>query len=228
METNFFGYANGARAVLPVFRSQGGGTLINTGSVNSYVGAPYVSSYVASKHAIRGFAECLRDEVRGAGIDVCTVLPASIDTPLFQHGANFTGRAAKPLRPIIHPGRVAPAIVRCAKRPKREVVVGLSGRQMIATHKLAPALMERIMTRNVEREHFRSAPMPATPGNVRDAMPDWTGVTGGWKEGDARPDGSGPEPGARWAGVGAAANGSAALLAVSLSAAAALLASARR
>src|SRR3954449_2632867 len=69
METNFFGYANGARAVLPVFRSQGGGTLINTGSVNSYVGAPYVSSYVASKHAIRGFAECLRDEVRGAGID---------------------------------------------------------------------------------------------------------------------------------------------------------------
>src|SRR5215212_7652838 len=169
MEVNFFGYVNGARAALPQFRAQGGGTLINTGSVNSYVGGPEVSAYVASKHAIRGFAECLRDEVRGDGIDVCTVLPASIDTPLFQHGANFTGRAAKPLRPIIHPSRVAAAIVRCAKRPRREVVVGLSGRQMIITHKLAPALMERVMTRNIEREHFRSEPLAATPGNVHEA-----------------------------------------------------------
>jgi NAD(P)-dependent dehydrogenase (short-subunit alcohol dehydrogenase family) len=196
--TNFFGYVNGARAVLPVFRSQGSGTLINVASVNSHIGAPYVSAYVASKFAVRGFAECLRDELRGEGIHVCTVKPASIDTPLFQHAGNYVGRAAKPLRPVLRPERVAAAIVRCAKRPRREVIVGASGRQMIVLHGLAPALFERLMTRNIERDHFLRRPQEATPGNVREPMADWTGVTGGWKAGDPRPDGSGPDPAARF------------------------------
>ena len=178
---------------------------------------------MAAKWALGGFGESLRADLRGRpGIHVCTLLPASIDTPLFQHAANFTGRAAKPLRPIIHPGRVAAAVVRCAKRPKREVTVGLSGRQMLAFLTLAPALFERVMTKNVEREHFRADEVPATRGNLRDPMPDWTGVTGGWKEGDASPEGEGPDPKARWAGAATTAT------TVSLSALALLVAALRR
>jgi NAD(P)-dependent dehydrogenase (short-subunit alcohol dehydrogenase family) len=191
LEVNFFGYVNGARAALPLLRA-GGGTLINVGSVNSRVGAPYASAYVASKFAVRGFAECLRDELRGEGVDVCTVMPASIDTPLFQHAANFAGRAVKPLRPVIRPERVAAAIVRCARRPRREVVVGLSGRQLIAFHDLALPLFERVMSRNVEREHFQQRPAGPSAGNLREPDAEWTGITGGWKAGDASPDGSGP------------------------------------
>lgn len=163
----------------------------------------YASAYVASKFALRGFAECLRDELRGEQIDICTVMPASIDTPLFQHAANFTGRAAKPLRPIIRPERVAAAIVRCAKRPRREVIVGASGRQLVLAHALAPSLFERLMSRNVEREHFRDEPLAPTPGNVYEPMPEWTGVTGGWKQGDASPKGSGPARTAIAAGTAA-------------------------
>ena len=203
MEVNFFGYVHGARAAIPRFRGQGGGTLINVASVNSAVGAPYASAYVASKFALRGFAESLREELRGEGIDVCTVMPASIDTPLFQHAANLTGRAAKPLRPIIRPERVAAAIVRCAKRPRRELIVGASGRQLVLAHALVPSLFERLMTRNVEREHFRDEPLEPTPGNVYEPMPEWTGVTGGWKDGDASPKGSGPARTARAVGPAA-------------------------
>jgi short-subunit dehydrogenase len=201
IETNLFGVVNGTRAVLPHFRERGEGTLINTASVNSHVGAPYVSSYVASKHAIRGFGECLRMELRGENIDVVTIKPAAIDTPLFQHAANFVGRAAKPLRPMLRPERVAAAMVRSAKRPRREPVVGLSGRQMILMHGLMPALFERVFSRIVEREHFLDKPQPPTEGNVREPMPEWTGTTGGWHEGDASPKG-GPAPSAR--GVAAA------------------------
>ena len=147
---------------------------------------------MASKFAVRGFAECLRDELRGAGVAVCTGMPASIDTPLFQHAANFAGRPIKPLRPILRPERVAAAIVRCARRPRREVVVGLSGRQLIVLHDLALPLFERIMTRNVEREHFLQRPAEPTAGNLREPVPEWTGVTGGWKDGDASPTGPGP------------------------------------
>jgi len=196
LETNFFGTVNGARAALPLLRSSGG-TLINTGSVNSRVGAPYASAYVASKFAVRGFAECLRDELRGQGVDVCTVLPASIDTPLFQHAANFAGRRVKPLRPVLRPERVAAAIARCAKRPRREAVVGFSGRQLIAFHDLALPLFERVMSRNVEREHFQQRPAPPSAGNLREPDTGWTGVTGGWREGDASPKGSGPAQSAK-------------------------------
>ena len=179
-----------------MLRRRGGGTLINVGSVNSRVGAPHASAYVSSKFAVRGFAECLRDEVRGEGIDVCTVMPAAIDTPLFQHAANFAGCPIKPLRPILRAQRVAAAIVRCARRPRREVIVGVSGRQLILLHDLALPLFERVMSRNVEREHFQERPAAPSPGNLREPDPSWTGITGGWKAGDASPKGSGPSPSA--------------------------------
>jgi short-subunit dehydrogenase len=191
VDVNLFGYVNAARAALPALRERGG-TLINVGSVNSRVGAPYASADVASKFAVRGFSECLRDELRGEGVDVCTVMPASIDTPLFQHATNFAGRAIKPLRPVLRPERVAAAILRCGRRPRREVEVGFSGRQLIMLHDLALPVFERVMSRNVEREHFLQRPAPPSPGSLREPVPQWTGVTGGWKEGDARPKGSGP------------------------------------
>src|SRR5215218_3695804 len=192
LEVNLFGYANGARAAIPHLRARGGGAIINVGSVNSRVGAPYASAYVASKFAVRGFAECLRDELRGTGIDVATILPASIDTPLFQHAANFAGRPVKPLRPIIRAERVAAAIVRCAKRPRREAVVGFSGRQLILLHEHALPIFERVMSRNVEREHFFQRPAENSPGNLRQPIEAGTGVDGGRKAGDASPKGSGP------------------------------------
>jgi hypothetical protein len=123
---------------------------------------------------------------------VCTIMPASIDTPLFQHAANFAGRQIKPLRPVIRPERVAAAIIRCAKRPRREVIVGFSGRQLVMLHDLALPLFERVMSRNVEREHFLQRPADHSAGNLVEPMPAWTGVTGGWKEGDASPKGTGP------------------------------------
>jgi short-subunit dehydrogenase len=188
VEVNLFGYVNGARAALPQLLRRRG-TLINVGSVNSRAGAAYASAYVASKFAVRGFSESLRQELRGEGVEVCTVMPASIDTPLFQHAANFAGRAIKPLRPVLRAERVAAAIVRCAKRPRREAVVGLSGRQLIVLHDLALPLFERVMARNVERDHFLQRPAGPSPGNVREPVPEWTGVSGGWKEGDPSPTG---------------------------------------
>jgi hypothetical protein len=98
--------------------------------------------------------------------------------------------------PPVPPTRVATAILRCAKRPRRKVVVGLSGRQLIALHDLALPLFERVMTRNVEREHFQERPAAPSPGNLREPDPSWTGITGGWKAGDASPKGSGPSPSA--------------------------------
>jgi NADP-dependent 3-hydroxy acid dehydrogenase YdfG len=64
LETNLFGQIHGARAVLPYFREQRRGTLINLGSVWGSVSSPYVSSYVTSKFGVRGFSEALQEELR--------------------------------------------------------------------------------------------------------------------------------------------------------------------
>ena len=184
IETNFFGYVHGARAALARFREQGEGVLVNNASLNAHVPGPYVSAYVASKWAIRGWSESLRQELRDEpGIHVAVVLPASIDTPFFQHAANHTGRRAKPLRPVNPPEKVADAIVAIAEKPRREVLVGRGARMLALQHTLAPALAERAFAAQVEQDHFADEPAEPTAGNVLEPMPAWVGSTGGWQNG---------------------------------------------
>jgi NAD(P)-dependent dehydrogenase (short-subunit alcohol dehydrogenase family) len=191
IETNLFGYVYGARAVLPVFREQGRGVLINISSMNGHVGGPYLSAYITSKFAIRGFGESLRQELLDAkDIHVVTVQPASIDTPIFQHAANYTGRAVQPLSPIYTAERVARAIVHAARRPRREMVVGPAGRNLVLLHKLMPGLAERLMARLVERDHFQDAPAAASPGNLFSPS-EPASISGGWRESPAKRAGLG-------------------------------------
>jgi hypothetical protein len=95
--------------------------------------ARYTTAYVTSKFAILGLSECLRQEVRDADdLHVCAVLPASIDTPLFQHAANYTGRAVKPLAPVYDADRVARRVVgEYPKRPYPAAVIGSSNGALV-------------------------------------------------------------------------------------------------
>jgi len=194
--TNFFGVIHGARAVLPYFREQGEGVLINMSSVVSSAPQPYTSAYVASKYAIRGFSECLRMELaldEADDIHVVHMMPASIDTPLFQNAANYTGRAVKPLDPVISPHRVADAAVKMARSPRPEVKVGVSGRMMVASHSAMPRMYERIASRQVDSDHFREVPTAPSSGNLFEPPADSGSVDGGWADGDdgGRPLGKG-------------------------------------
>lgn len=181
VRTNLFGYAYGARAIIPIFREQGAGTLINVASVVAFVGQPYTSAYVASKWAIRGLSECLRMELLDApGIHVCTVYPPSVDTPLFQHGANYSGRAAKPMEPVHAPEEVADVILDLARSPRREAFVGTAGRLVATGASMAPAMMERMMARRVELDHFQNQAAPPSSGNL--ARPMWDATHGGWRQ----------------------------------------------
>ncbi|XXT17594.1 SDR family oxidoreductase [Sorangium sp. So ce429] len=182
IETNLFGYIHGARAVLPHFRGQGRGVLINVASVASVVGQPYTSAYCVTKFGIRGLGESVRQELLDApDIHVCTLMPATIDTPLFQHAANYTGRAVQAMPPVASAERIGRAIVRLAVRPRRELIVGGAAKLMAAQHDLAPGLTERMMARQVDRNHLQDRPAPPTPGNLFESMPHVSGVSGGWK-----------------------------------------------
>jgi NAD(P)-dependent dehydrogenase (short-subunit alcohol dehydrogenase family) len=182
IEVNVFGTYHGIRAALPWMREQGHGTIVNVSSVLGRLGAPQQSAYVASKHAVRAVADCTRQEVRDIpGIHVCSVLPGPIDTPLFQHAANFSGRTIVPISPVIDPRRVAHTIVRCAAHPtRREVAVGASSSTNVLLARTMPGLFERIVARAVERDHFTPEPAAASTGNLDEADREHTLVSGGW------------------------------------------------
>jgi len=63
-DVNFFGTLNVCRTVLPGMRQQGGGYIINVGSIGGLIAIPYQAMYSASKFALEGFTEALRLEAR--------------------------------------------------------------------------------------------------------------------------------------------------------------------
>ena len=187
IETDLFGYVYGARAVLPLFYRRGRGLLINVGSIMSEVPGPYVSAYTIAKHGVRALGECLRQEIQLAGVDdinVCTVMPATIDTPFFQHAANYTGRAVKAMPPVYPADSVAKTIVGLVEHPQREVVVGNSGRLMTMQQTLAPGMSERMLATMVDKQHLADVPFPPTSGSLYSPMGDGASVSGGWRDGN--------------------------------------------
>jgi NAD(P)-dependent dehydrogenase (short-subunit alcohol dehydrogenase family) len=186
-ETNVMGYVHGARAALPLMRERGAGVIINVSSVVGRVGQPYATAYVMSKHAIRALSMGLRQELRlegTTGIHVCTVMPPSIDTPLFQHGANYTGWRPKPMPPVYAPRQVAATILRCAAAPQPEVFVGGAARAMNLQSHLAPRLAERSLARRVDKKHFdKSTYVPPTRGNLYEPVGYGDATSGGWRGG---------------------------------------------
>jgi hypothetical protein len=155
--------------------------IINNASMVAVAGQPYTSAYVASKWAIRGLTASLRMELRDApGIHACTVLPGSIDTPIFQQAANYTGRAARPVEPVRPVRLVAEAMIELAQRPRPERFVGMNGRLFELMHLLAPGWVERKTAKAIERGHFQERPAERDHGNLYSPDPVWGTVSGGW------------------------------------------------
>lgn len=84
MNINFMGTYHCVRAALPVMRQQQSGHFVFLSSAAGKLGVPLLSAYCASKWAVRGFSSALRAEFYGSGIDITTVYPSWVDTPMTQ------------------------------------------------------------------------------------------------------------------------------------------------
>jgi short-subunit dehydrogenase len=83
-ETNFFGVARMVKEVLPIMRKQTSGRIINVGSLEAVIPAPFTAFYAAAKAALRGYSEVLRQEVRPFGIKVSLVEPGFFRTNILN------------------------------------------------------------------------------------------------------------------------------------------------
>ena len=187
LDVNISGYVNGARAALARFTAQGSGVLVNVASVVGETPLPYNAAYSMSKAAVRSLSVSVRSELAldgMSGIHVCTVLPATIDTPFYQHAANYTGRRASAMPPVYTASQVAKAITKVIERPRRELVVGRpAGRLVVLQHKITPEAVEGLIARQVDRTQLpRRKPAAVTSGNLHRPSESIRkgSVTGGW------------------------------------------------
>jgi short-subunit dehydrogenase len=152
-DTNFWGVVHGCRAALKHMQD-GGGAIINVGSIVSDRAVPLQGMYSASKHAVQGYTDALRMELEHDRIPVAVTLikPSAIDTPYLDHARNYMEAAPNFPPPVYDPELVAKAILRCAERPMREVTVGGGGRMMSVAGRVAPRTMDRYMRATMFRQ----------------------------------------------------------------------------
>jgi NAD(P)-dependent dehydrogenase (short-subunit alcohol dehydrogenase family) len=153
IQVDLVGQAYGAMAALPIMKRQGHGHLIHVSSVEAEVPMPYHSAYNAAKHGIAGMLDVLRLELKHARtpIHVTNVMPASIDTPFFDHARTKIGYKPQGLPPVYDPQKVADAIVRVSRHPRRQVIVGGAGQVMVRLHRHFPRLTEALLSRSAFR-----------------------------------------------------------------------------
>jgi short-subunit dehydrogenase len=183
VETNLFGAMHGTAAVLPFFLRQRRGVLITNISIGGFVPVPFAAAYTASKFALRGFMASLRQELAHMPeVRVCSVFPATIDTPGFAHGANVSGRKLSPGWPVLPPEKVAEVMVSLATRPRDEVSVGWPTVVAKAAYAIAPLATERAIGAVFRRYVKSGPPEPKTLGNLFKPVQAGTAPSGGWRK----------------------------------------------
>ena len=183
IQINLLGYIRSAQVVLPYFKQQKHGILINNISVGGWFPVPYGTAYSASKFGLRGFSEALKGELtQYPDIHVCDLYPGFLDTPGIQHAANYTGKAIKPAPPVGSPQKVARKVVDIIYSPQATTTIGASAPFLKIAYNLFPK-WSRSITASVIRKYLKQAnPIPVTSGNIIDPVDYGTSIEGGWRK----------------------------------------------
>jgi NAD(P)-dependent dehydrogenase (short-subunit alcohol dehydrogenase family) len=179
-DVNFFGGVYGYWVALPHLRASRG-TFIQVGSALSYRGIPLQAAYCASKAALRTFFESARVELEktNAGVDVCVILPAAINTPQFDRARQKIGLQPQPVPPIYQPEPFAEAIVRCCERPVRELPIGWGAQKLLWGQKVSPRAGDLILLRNGwKNQHTDELKPTNSPDNLFGPLPGDPGPHG--------------------------------------------------
>lgn len=124
INVNVMGVIQTTRQVLPVMIQQRSGSIINMCSMAGLVGTPTYTIYAASKHAVHGFSEALRREVKPWGIDVSLIYPGGVVTEFSQHaGIKRKTNATTPKFMLLTAEQVGKAVVKLVRRPRRMWII---------------------------------------------------------------------------------------------------------
>ncbi|MFC4768858.1 SDR family NAD(P)-dependent oxidoreductase [Effusibacillus consociatus] len=142
MDVNYLGVVRCIQAIVPHMVGQKMGHVVNVASMAGFVAAPTHGGYAATKFAVIGLSEALREEVREYGIKVTTINPGPVDTPFFEKAySEPIPKVAK--RFMRKPEEVAQAIVRAVEEEIPQVMVPAGMAPIVKFKALMPTLFAR-------------------------------------------------------------------------------------
>jgi NAD(P)-dependent dehydrogenase (short-subunit alcohol dehydrogenase family) len=168
-DVTYLGAVWGTRSALRRMVPRDRGTVMQVGSALAYRGIPLQAPYCGAKHAMKGFTESIRTELRAKGSNVhvgMTQLPG-LNTPQFSHCRAKLPNHPQPVKPIFQPEVAARGILRAVRKRKRESYIGFPTWYTIVGNKLAPWLAERYLARTAVKGQQTGDPVdPNRPDNL--------------------------------------------------------------
>ena len=148
-EVTYLGYVHGTLAALRRMLPRDEGTIVQVGSALAYRSIPLQSAYCAAKHAVHGFTESLRVELRHdrSRVHLTEVELPAVNTPQFDWSRAKLPHAPQPVPPIFQPELIADAILFAAEHRRREIWLAWPAVKAILSEKIAPRLGDRVLAR---------------------------------------------------------------------------------
>jgi len=159
MALNFYGAVRMIQKLLPIFRAQGQGRIINISSVGGRIPLPYNSSYAASKAALEAMSDSLAYELKGTDIHVSLVEPLGLkvedevprikkiasELPMHPQSHKLHRRMLKGVKPFDRKDLVADQVYRIiqAKKPRLRYGISAFGKLMLLAERLLPPFIIR-------------------------------------------------------------------------------------
>ena len=168
-EVTYLGCVHGTLAALKRMLPRDSGVIVQVGSALAYRGIPLQSAYCAAKHAIEGFCDSLRTELRHdkSNVRVTMVQLSAFNTPQFGWVKSRLPRRAQPVPPIFQPEVAAEAIYFAAHKPRREFIVGSPAFKAIYGDKIAPWYADRVLARmGYDAQQHDGPEDPERPNNL--------------------------------------------------------------
>jgi short-subunit dehydrogenase len=149
MNTNYFGPVALTKAMLPSMLRVKKGNIVVVSSLSGKFGVPKLSAYSASKHALHGFFESLRMEIRKTGLTISFIIPGFINTPILKKAidgsGNITGKNLAVNEKGMSSEVCAARMVRAIRKGKQETLIGGSEKMSVYFHRFFPDTFNVVM-----------------------------------------------------------------------------------
>lgn len=144
MNVNYMGSVNVALALLPQLQAtKGESSLLFIASVAGLRGFPGLAGYCASKFAVVGYSQALREELHGSGVNVQVLCPPPGDTPMFQNAENKP--AIFKLSPVFSAEEIVDVGLKGMARDEWLILVDAASKVVRRVDRLVPGLVDRIV-----------------------------------------------------------------------------------
>jgi NAD(P)-dependent dehydrogenase (short-subunit alcohol dehydrogenase family) len=166
MGINFWGVVHSCKFFLPLLQREKDAHIVNLSSIFGLIGPPGQTAYAASKFAIRGFSESLREELRETGVKVTSVHPAGIATPIAQAaraGRSVTTAARQEAEEyfkkvaVISPEEASSVIIKGILGNKNRVLIGTDAYRIDRMQRLFPARASAMFAAFLEKRRGKES-----------------------------------------------------------------------